>query len=285
MNDVGTCLKRGAARLAAVGIENPWRESRLLLAHVTGFSEAALIGYPERAVEACGAYSALIARRAAHEPMSHLLGRREFWSLEFEVTADTLDPRPDSETIIEAALDNFRDPGRELRILDLGTGTGCLLAALLEEFPASWGVGVEHCAKTAVIARRNITRLMMADRGRIVVADWAAPLKGAFDLVVANPPYIPTAEIARLQPEVAEYDPAAALDGGSDGLAAYRRLMPELARLLAHDGVAIVEFGAGQRNAVADLARGNGLVVRDVCADLAGRPRCLVFGPESVSNP
>lgn len=284
MNDVGSCLKRGAATLAAAGNEHPWREARLLLAHATGLTEAALIGYPERAVDAGGAYTALIGRRAAHEPMSHILGRREFWSLEFEVTADTLDPRPDSETIIETALDNLRNRPQELRILDLGTGTGCLLAALLKEFPVAWGLGIELCPATAMVARRNIARLKLADRGRIVVADWTVTLNGVFDIVVANPPYIPSAEIARLQPEVAAYEPKVALDGGPDGLAAYRRLMPDLARILADEGVAVIEFGAGQHDAVTGLAMANGLTVRAVRADLAGRPRCLVCGPELTSN-
>jgi len=278
MNDVGSCLKRGAARLAAAGKENPWREARLLLAHATGHSEAVLIGYPERAVETGDAYNVLIDRRAAHEPMSHILGRREFWSLDFEVTRDTLDPRPDSETIIEAALERFEDCTQVLRILDLGTGTGCLLAALLIEYSASWGIGVERSLATAMVAQRNIAALKLSDRGRILIADWAISLNGQFDLIVSNPPYIPTAEIARLQPEVAKFEPLMALDGGADGFAAYRRLMSEIPQILACEGIAIIEFGAGQCGAVADIGKENGLVVRDTRADLAGRPRSLVFG-------
>lgn len=276
MSDVGTCLKRGAAVLAAAGIENPWHEARLLLAHAAGIGETVLIGYPERPIEAVEAFMALVARRAGHEPVSHLLGRREFWSLEFEVTADTLDPRPDSETIVEAALDNVLENAKPARILDLGTGTACLLAALLHELPTAWGVGVDCSAATAAIARRNLQRLGLATRGQIVVGDWAAPLVGRFDLIVANPPYIPSGDIASLQPEVAKFDPILALDGGADGLDPYRRLFPEFPGILAPEGIALVEFGDGQRDGLIGLAAANGLVVRDVRADLAGRPRCLI---------
>ena len=278
MNDVRTCLKRGADRLAAAGIDNPWREARLLLAQATGLGETILIGYPERRIGDCDAFTGLVDRRAAREPMSHLLGRHEFWSLQFEVTADTLDPRPDSETIIEAAVDSMPRDEDAFRILDLGTGTGCLLAALLTVFPAAWGVGVDRSPATASVAVRNFDRLGMPDRARVIVADWGAALDGAFDLIVANPPYIPTEEINSLQPEVAKYDPILALDGGMDGLDAFRRLMSGLPKLLAENGVAIVEFGDGQSASVGRIAESAGLRIRDVRADLAGRPRCLVCG-------
>ena len=278
MNDVRTCLNRGADRLAAAGIDNPWREARLLLAQATGLGETILIGYPERRIGDCDAFTGLVDRRAAREPMSHLLGRHEFWSLQFEVTADTLDPRPDSETIIEAAVDSMPRDEDAFRILDLGTGTGCLLAALLTVFPAAWGVGVDRSPATASVAVRNFDRLGMPDRARVIVADWGAALDGAFDLIVANPPYIPTEEINSLQPEVAKYDPILALDGGMDGLDAFRRLMSGLPKLLAENGVAIVEFGDGQSASVGRIAESAGLRIRDVRADLAGRPRCLVCG-------
>lgn len=276
MSTVEACLKRGAGLLGAAGIENPWREARLLLAHATGVSETTLIGYPERPVEAAESFCALVTRRTLHEPMSHLLGRREFWSLEFEVTADTLDPRPDSETIVEAALDAIGESTKPVRILDLGTGTACLLAALLHELPAAWGVGVDRSAATAAVARRNLQRLGLAQRGQIVVADWAAPLDGRFDLIVSNPPYIPSGDIPSLQPEVAQFDPVMALDGGADGLDPYRRLFPEVPRTLAPDGVVLLEFGVGQRDALTALAAANGLAVQSTRADLAGRPRCLI---------
>jgi len=279
MSDVGSCLKRGAETLAAAGIDNPWREARLLLSHASGLTETELIGYPERAVESAEEFDALLDRRAAHEPMSHLLGRREFWSLSFKVTANTLDPRPDSETIIEAALDHVREAEAPLRILDLGTGTGCLLAALLSEFRQALGIGVERDGATAEVAQRNLRRLGLAARGRVVVGDWTASLRSEFDLIVSNPPYIPAADIPALQPEVAYFEPVLALDGGADGLDAYRALFPAIAGLLAPGGVAIAEFGAGQRDSVIRLAEMAGLMVLEVRDDLAGHPRCLVCKP------
>lgn len=278
MSDIGTCLKRGAETLAAAGIDNPWREARLLLIHATGLTEAEVIGYPERRVETTDEFTTLIDRRAAREPMSHVLGRREFWSLTFEVTADTLDPRPDSETIVEAALDNLKDPETPYRILDLGTGTGCLLAALLSEFPQASGIGVERSVATAMVAQGNLERLGLANRGRIAVADWTAPLVGSFDLIVTNPPYIPTLEVASLQPEVASFEPGLALDGGADGLDAYRGIFPAAIPLLASDGILIAEFGDGQCDRVIRLAESAALVRREVRTDLAGRSRCLVCG-------
>lgn len=278
MSDIRTCLGEGAERLARAGIDNPRREARLLLAHATGLSEAVLIGYPERKVVDGSEFFALVERRAAREPFSHLIGRREFWSLAFEVTADTLDPRADSETLIEAAIECRPDANAALRILDLGTGTGCLLAALLTVFPASWGIGVDRNQATAAVARRNLTRLGLGARGQIVVADWANALSGRFDLVIANPPYIPTGGIAALQPEVAGFEPALALDGGPDGLASLRRVMDALPALLMPGAAAIVEFGDGQRDAVRELAAESGLKVGAVKADLGDRPRCVVCG-------
>lgn len=278
MTDIRSCLEAGAARLARAGIDNPWREARLLLAHATGVSEAVLIGYPERDVAEEPEYYCLVERRAAREPVSHLVGRREFWSLEFEVTADTLDPRPDSETIIEAVIESRPDTAAGLRILDLGTGTGCLLAALLTEFPAASGVGVDRNPASAAVARRNMARLGLCDRAWIVVSDWASALSGEFDVVVANPPYIPGGEIASLAPEVAGFEPVLALDGGPDGLEPMRRVADALPALLAPGGLACIEFGDGQRDAVAALVEARDLAVQAVRADLAGRSRCLVCG-------
>jgi len=279
MSDVGTYLKRGAETLASAGIESPWREARLLLLHTTDLTEAELIGYPERSVAAVDDFDRLIRRRAKREPLSHLLGQREFWSLTFEVTAETLDPRPDSETIIEAVLDNIQDTSHPFRILDLGTGTGCLLSALLSECPHAWGVGVERDAAAAQVATRNLKRLGLASRGSIVVADWTAPLNGKFDLIVTNPPYIPSAVIASLQTEVAEFEPNLALNGGVDGLDAFREIFPFVGSLLAHDGILVTEFGNGQGDSVIWLAEAEGMVQREVHTDLAGRARCLVCGP------
>lgn len=276
MMNVGACLNRGAACLASAGIEDPWREARLLLAHATGKSVSEIIGYPERPVAAAAAFDDLIARRAAREPVSHLVGSREFWSLEFVVTADVLDPRPDSETLIQAAIDEIGDTTAPIDILDLGTGSGCLLGALLTEFRHANGVGVDRDPAAAKISRRNLDRLGLSGRSHIQVGDWASSLRGPFELIVSNPPYIPSEAIPALQPEVSRYEPGLALDGGPDGLAAYRLLFPGLAEKLTPSGIAILEFGDGQCEPVSAIATANGLEVREVRADLGGRPRCLV---------
>lgn len=278
MTDIGACLTKGAARLKASGIDNARHEARLLLAHATGLSQATIIGYPEKVVEGYETYCHLVERRAAREPISHLIGRREFWSLEFKVTPDTLDPRPDSETVIETALAFVPNLEAEVRVLDLGTGTGCLLAALLSMLPAARGVGMERNPATAAVARANLSALGFSDRANIVVGDWANALKGPFDLIVSNPPYIPTAEIETLQPEVALFEPIMALDGGADGLDAYRCLAAMLPAVLAKDGIAILEFGDGQSEAVSQIVLDQGMLVHDVRNDLSGTARCLVCG-------
>jgi release factor glutamine methyltransferase len=222
------------------------------------------------------AFQALIARRAAHEPLALILGRREFWSLDFAVSPATLIPRPDTETLIEAALAIFagRDPPR--RLLDLGTGTGCLLLAALSEFPAAFGVGVDRSFAAVTLAARNAAMLGTAGRATFLCADWASALDARFDLVLANPPYIPTAQIDDLMPEVARHEPRVALDGGTDGYCAYRRLVPDLARLLAPGGVAVLELGAGQAAMVARLARIAGFASQPH-HDLSGIARALVL--------
>jgi release factor glutamine methyltransferase len=225
-------------------------------------------------------YDALLDRRAAREPLALITGRREFWSLDLAVSAATLIPRPDSETLIEAALAAIPDRARVRRILDLGTGTGCLLLAALSEFPPAFGVGTDRTAAATSLARHNAAMLGMADRAAFVCTDWGDALVGGFDLIVSNPPYIRTGDLAALMPEVARHEPAAALDGGPDGLDAYRRILPELPRLLASGGVAVLELGVDQNEAVTGLARVAGFA-STTRADLAGIPRALLLRAES----
>jgi release factor glutamine methyltransferase len=267
----GEALREGAALLAAAGVDNPRLDARLLLGHAAGLSREALLRDPGQVVDPAP-YSALLARRAAREPVALILGRQEFWSLLFAVSAATLIPRADSEAVIEAALAARPDRGRVGRILDLGTGTGCLLLAALTEFPAAWGVGVDRAAEAAALAARNAAALGLAARAVFLCGDWDAALAGRFDLVLSNPPYIPGGDIAGLMPEVARFEPARALDGGADGLDAYRRILAALPRLLAPGGAAVLEIGAGQAEAVAALA-GQTVAFR---ADLGGIPRAMV---------
>ena len=273
---IGECLSGGAERLAAAGVPEPRREARLLLAHALGLETAVIIGYPERPVAEDAAYRALIGRRADREPLSHLTGRREFWSLDFIVTADTLDPRPDSETVVEAALARIGDRAAPIRVLDLGAGTGCLLLALLHELPGASGVGVDIAPAAVAVARDNAERLGLGSRARFIVGDWGAPLAGPLDLIVANPPYIAAGEIAGLQREVAQYEPRRALDGGPDGLDCYRALAGDVARLLAPNGAAILEFGMGQAKPVGQILEPAGLLVEGFAADLSGTQRCVI---------
>jgi release factor glutamine methyltransferase len=273
---IKSCLDEGERALHDAGIELPRLEARVLLTHVSGISVAVQMGYPEWIVEKASLFQMLVARRAAREPLSHLVGQREFWSLPFKVTPDTLDPRPDSETIVEAALDFAPDRSAPLRILDLGTGSGCLLLALLSELPHAFGVGVDVSVAAARVAAENAMALGLGARSAFVVGDWGRMIAGRFDLVISNPPYIPTNDIDNLAPEVSQYEPRLALAGGADGLTAYRDILPGLPGLLTPTGVVVLEIGADQAPAVSALARTAGFRVASVRADLASRDRCLI---------
>ena len=268
-------LSDAAAILRAAGIDNPRLEARVLLAHALGLTVAELVHDPHLVADS-GAYRVLLARRAAHEPLAYILGRREFWSLDFAVSPDTLIPRADSETLIEAALAAFAHRSPPDRILDLGTGTGCLLIPILRAFPHAFGIGIDLSGAAAHIAATNAAALGVVHRAAFLCADWAAPLAARFDLVLCNPPYLPTSQIGGLMPEVARHEPRSALDGGWDGLGAYRHIMASLPRILREDGVAVVELGIGQAAPVAELAEQSGLIAT-TRPDLAGMPRALVL--------
>jgi release factor glutamine methyltransferase len=276
---VGAAVGAASAALAAAGIEEARREARLLVATAIASDLSGVIGYPERRLGPAEASHLiqLVARRAAREPAARLLGRREFWSLDFALSPETLVPRPDSESLIEAALSEISDRAAPLRLLDLGTGTGCLLLALLSELPAATGIGIDISVGAAATARANALALGLGDRAGLVVGSWAAAISAQFDLIVANPPYIASDAIAGLEPEVARHEPRAALDGGPDGLAAYRALADELPRLLATGGRVILELGAGQADAVASVMEQAGLRQRSLRRDLGGVVRCLVL--------
>jgi release factor glutamine methyltransferase len=271
---VAQALRDGAGRLDGVA-DNPRLEARLLLAHATGLTRNALIADPARLIDT-ERFETMLARRSAHEPLAFITGHREFWSLDFLVSPATLIPRPDSETVIEAAVAAFAVRQPPDRIVDLGTGTGCLLLALLTAFPSAFGIGLDIGAEATALASRNAVRLGLADRSGFVVGDWTNPLSGRFDLIVCNPPYIPAADIAALMPEVARHEPARALDGGADGYDAYRRLLPALRQHLAPSGVAILELGLGQATYVSGLAREAGLH-GSLRLDLAEIPRAIVL--------
>jgi len=275
---VGKLLCQGAATLRAAGIEEARAEARLLLGHVLGLDAAGLLARRHEAVEAAP-FHAAIARRAAREPLAYITGRQGFWTLDLAVSPATLIPRADSESLVEAALAALPDRDAGLRVLDLGTGTGCLLLAVLAERPRAFGIGVDLVPAAAALAAGNAARNGLADRAAFLAGDWAAALAGRFDLVLSNPPYIESDAIAGLMPEVARHEPRSALDGGADGLAAYRHLAAILPGLLAPGGAAVLELGAGQRQAVERLAREAGLVPAGCRRDLGGIERALVLRP------
>jgi release factor glutamine methyltransferase len=275
---VGDAVADLARRLAASGIAEPRREARLVVALALGVEPAVTLGWPERRLDAAerARLAELAARRAAREPYARLAGRRPFWTLELTLSPATLEPRPDSETLIEAALALLPDRAAPLRIVDFGTGTGCLLLALLSELPAAAGIGIDILPAAIAVARRNAAAAGLAGRAVFVVGDWGKALAGPVDVIVANPPYICSGDIDGLAPEVARYEPRLALDGGADGLAAYRELAGDTARLLRPGGLGLFELGEGQRAAVVRLMSGAGLAVRDVRRDLAGIERVVV---------
>ena len=275
---IGSTLDEVAAALAAARFDEARRRARRILAAALGMSMAEVFAGLDRMItqEEGDRVSVLLRRVLAHEPLSRIMGLREFWGLEFALSSDTLDPRPETETLVEAILARLPARDRAYRFLDLGTGSGCLLLALLSEFPAACGVGVDRSRDAAETARRNSERLGLGARARFIVSDWATALSRNFDAIVANPPYIASAEMARLPREVRDYDPALALDGGADGLDAYRAIAVDLPRPLAPGGVFACEVGEGQDRAVAALLAAGGLVVDAIVPDLAGIARCVV---------
>lgn len=279
---VGFFLCRAGQHLRAAAIETPRMEARLLLAHAMGCRQEDLLRDPRAAVPpaAAAGFAGLLRRRLDHAPVAHLLGSQDFWSLRFAVSPATLIPRPDSEALIEAALDAFPARGSVRRVLDLGTGTGCLLLAALTEFRGATGLGLDRVPAAAALARENAARLDLARRAQFAVADWAAPVAGRFDLILSNPPYVESATIPALMPEVARHEPASALDGGADGLDAYRAIAAALPGLLAAGGRAVLELGQGQQPAVEAIAAARGLRSLGCRSDLGGVPRALVLaGP------
>jgi release factor glutamine methyltransferase len=270
-----------AARLLrGAQVETPELDARILLLEAAGLTPEVYAKESEARLERGTAlrFAGFIERRMRREPVSRIIGRREFFGRSFGVGAATLDPRPDSEAVIEAAL-SLAPARDDLRILDLGTGSGCLLVSLLAELEGATGVGVDCSADALEVARGNAERLGVGPRARFVCGIWLAPIDGRFDLIVGNPPYVRTAEIGRLAPEVRDYEPTRALDGGGDGLAAYREIARGLPAALREGGVAVLEIGQGQQEAVLGLLAEAGLDETTVWPDLAGLPRCIAVKP------
>jgi release factor glutamine methyltransferase len=268
-----------ADALRANDADSPDLDARLLIGHALGLDHAALASNGARPLNATEAavIAALATRRLAHEPVARILGFREFWGIPFSLGPTTLVPRPETETVVEAALAALEDRDSP-RIADLGTGTGAILVALLSERPDAIGIGTDLSASALAVAQENAARAGVLDRAALVLCDFTEALASGFDCVVSNPPYIRSADIAGLAPDVRNYDPRLALDGGADGLASYRRIAAGARRVLKPDGALIVELGMGQEDAVATLMASHGLTVESGARrDLAGIPRALTL--------
>lgn len=269
-------LREAAMRLREGGGDSFRLDARLLLAAVMGLAPDDLLFTHEVCEEAERRFFSLVARRIAGEPVSRIMGRREFWSMDFSLSPETLDPRPDSETVVEFALSWAKKRGERLDIWDAGTGTGCLLLALLSELPLCHGTGSDVSEGALATAQVNAMRLGLSSRAKFVRMDWLKDVPPAsIDLFISNPPYIPEGDIPGLAPEVRVFDPAAALAGGPDGLSAYREIAKDLPRVLKPDGAAFLEFGRGQEDAVADIMEKAGMKASGMRADLAGITRAV----------
>jgi release factor glutamine methyltransferase len=265
----------------AAGIDEPQADARILAAHTLGLNRAQIISQGERIIDTqeAEAMSAHAVRRISREPVSRILGSREFWGLNLTIDSSVLDPRPDTETVVEAALDWITTrhlKNEKLRVLDIGTGSGALLLALLWELPAAHGVATDKSIAALTLARSNARNLAFADRCTFIACNFTDALRGPFDLVVSNPPYISSEEIRGLAPEVRDHDPLIALDGGDDGLTAYRAIAADASRLLAPQGRLVVELGQGQADSVSAIVRSAGLTIETpIRRDLAGVNRAL----------
>ena len=280
--DAGALIDWAAGQLGGAGIETPRREAYLLLAHASGM-HAGAAGLRDRAAtiadDAVASFKSSVALRAGRMPLAYITGRQGFWTLDLAVSAATLIPRADSEALIECLRHLRPDRTQALRMLDLGTGTGCLLLAALSEYPNGTGVGIDLSPAACALAASNSRRNALAGRARFLCANWNDALgrRVRFDLVLSNPPYVRADALGALMPEVSRFEPPAALDGGEDGLAAYRAILPRLGDLLAPGAVSILELGAGQSCAVRALAGASGLVPVRVQPDLGGLDRAMAL--------
>ena len=274
---------RAKARLEAAGVDGPVIDARLLVEAAAGAARTDIIADPHRLLSdaQAAALDAYVARRERREPISHILGRKGFWKIMLSVTPHVLTPRPDTETVVERALRDFPE-GRAFTVLDLGVGSGAILLSILAERPAAKGLGVDASEEALAVARENAANLGLESRAALLRGDWTRGLADAgFDLVVSNPPYIPTADIDGLEPEVRDHEPRLALDGGADGLDAYRLLAPEILRVLKPGGRFFVEIGYDQSAPVEALFRAAGALGVTTAQDLAERDR-VVLGVRAI---
>ncbi len=265
--------------LSDAGFETAALDARLLLLEALGISATDLITGPDIPLtrEQAETLAAFVQRRLNHEPVARIIGEREFWGLPFRLSPETLVPRPDTETLVETTLDLLPDRQAPLRMVDFGTGSGCILVALLHELPNATGLGVDLSFGALVTARANANGNGVGNRCHFVQSRWADAVSSPFDLIVSNPPYIASGVIPTLDEEVREHDPRLALDGGPDGLEPYRILLAEAERLLAPGGLLAVEIGYDQAEALSHMAKLHGLEILRTAHDLSGNPRCIAM--------
>ena len=273
-------LKASTARLSASGICSALLDTRVIMAHVLNRDHAWLIGHGNEVFphHLYKEYEGLIKRRELREPVAYLTGNREFWSLPFCVTPDTLIPRPDSELLVETALKTIKENAG--KVIDLGTGTGCLLLSLLNEMSSLKGIGIDISLEAVAVAERNANTLGLLERSEFHVGSWNVGATliagGPFDIVISNPPYVPELEIESLAPDIRCFEPNYALDGGGDGLDAYRMISKALPRLLKPGGYFFGEFGLGQGEDLSEIISSSGLLIEGFENDISGHQRCIV---------
>lgn len=276
---VNEVLKIAIAKFKAAGVAQPINDARILLGHSLNKPNERFYGKEEDVIQSeyLDDFSSKILRRCRREPVSKIVGIKEFWSLELLVSPYVLDPRPDSETLIEAARKQFPDRNRILNILDLGTGSGCLLLAALQEWPHSYGLGIDIDPRCIEIAKINAKRNELNDRAKFQTGNWASSLDEKFDIILCNPPYISANEIAELDEEVRLYEPEIALNGGQTGLDCYVELAAQFSNLLSADGLIFLEVGIGQKKQILGIMKSNSLELIKIEKDLAQIDRCLIL--------
>jgi release factor glutamine methyltransferase len=283
---IKSTLKAAYLTLAQAKIENYQLDARILLEHATGLSKEMIIMSPEQNLSPAQLeiFEQLIKRRAMREPVSHLIGRREFFGRDFLVNKHVLDPRPDSETLISAIIAVVSDPQACLNILDLGTGSGCLLLTTLLEFPQSRGLGIDISAEAIAVAKINSMKLGLGKRSSFVVNCWGEDVNDQFDIIISNPPYIENLAVTKLEPEVVLYEPHLALLGGESGLDCYFQIASDIAKLLSHSGYAVIECGQGQEKEITNIFAAVNLKAVNYSADLSGTIRCITFVKNKTIN-
>jgi release factor glutamine methyltransferase len=277
-NTLGSVYRYLIRELSLSKIENPQLEARILLAFASGVKQTRIIGYPEDKLDnsIISNLEKIMARRKTGEPIAYITGVKEFWSLNFNVTKETLIPRPDSETIVQSVLDTITNHMDRISILDLGTGSGCLLLALLSELPKAIGVGIDISSRSCKIAKKNAKELGLNNRAKFYQGNWMEDIHDQFDIIVTNPPYVAEPDMEFLDREIRLFEPHLALSGGPDGVAAYRLIAKESITRLKTAGILVVEIGINQAQSIRDIFVQNGLKIIKTQRDFSNIDRCIL---------